>query len=149
MLRPQGPAPDDPGAAQVVLIDCTTQIAALGHWGIGPQQLGQARSARLLQMMHSTWSPESLTVNYLAMEVRSLQHPQCPGTGRGYRSAKTGTQALSCGLSRKRHRDSLLLHSSSRLPALGQQILIKCKTYHVMTSSACCRPAVHALHCRC
>ena len=67
-------APDSCWAAQVVLVDCTTQIAALGTWGIGPQQLGQARSSRLLHMLHSTWSPQSLTVNYLAMEVRCL----CP-----------------------------------------------------------------------
>ena len=67
-------APDRCWAAQVVLVDCTTQIAALGTWGIGPQQLGQARSSRLLHMLHSTWSPQNLTVNYLAMEVRCL----CP-----------------------------------------------------------------------
>ena len=71
------PAADCCWAAQVVLVDCTTQIAALGTWGIGPQQLGQGRSARLLHMLHSTWSPQGLTVNYLAMEVRCLPALAC------------------------------------------------------------------------
>ena len=82
-----------PARAQVVLLDCATQLAALGNWGIGPQQLGQLRAARLLLMMHNTWAPQRLSVNYLAMEVRPcIWH--CPFSSALWRPALLQVAAI-------------------------------------------------------
>ena len=57
------------------LLDCATHLSALGKWGIGPQQLGLRRAQHLLSMTQSAWQVDSLSINYLAMEVRSDQPP--------------------------------------------------------------------------